>query len=56
MLASGGRMANDNVSRTISVLVISSVSSDDEGRDGPRNVALPVIQPPDAAASPRMFY
>jgi len=49
-------MANGNVSRTIYDLVISSVSSDDEGRDGPRNVALTAIQPTDAAASPRIFY
>lgn len=29
---------------------------DDRDRDGPRNVALLAMQPPDAAASPRIFY
>jgi hypothetical protein len=29
---------------------------DDEDRDGPWNVGLQDIQPPDAAASPRIFY
>jgi hypothetical protein len=30
--------------------------SDDENREGPWNVCLHVIQTPDAAASPRIFY
>jgi len=29
---------------------------DDESRDGPRNVRLLAIHPPDAAASPKIFY
>jgi hypothetical protein len=29
---------------------------DDEDRNGPQNVGLLAIQPPDAAASPRIFY
>jgi hypothetical protein len=29
---------------------------DDEDRDGPHNVGLLAIQPPDTAASPRIFY
>jgi hypothetical protein len=29
---------------------------DDEDRDGPRNFGLLAIQPPDAAASPRIFH
>ena len=29
---------------------------DDEDIDGPRNFGLVAIQPPDAAASPRIFY
>jgi hypothetical protein len=28
----------------------------DEDRDGPQNVGLLTIQPPDADASPRIFY
>ena len=34
----------------------SSQFPDDEARDDPRNVGLLVIQPTDAAASPRIFY
>jgi hypothetical protein len=30
--------------------------SDDEDRDGPFKVGLLTIQPPDMAASPRLFY
>jgi len=29
---------------------------DDENSDGPRNFGLLTIQPPDAAASPRIFH
>lgn len=29
---------------------------DDEDKDGPRNIGLLAIQPPDATASPRIFY
>jgi len=34
----------------------SCYQQNDEDRDGPRNVGLLTIQPPDADASPRIFY
>jgi hypothetical protein len=35
---------------------LSGKLPDDEDRDGPPNVGFLTIQPPDAAASPRIFY